>query len=103
MTQSRCGLGFLTEARPSFGVAHRCGRQHFDGDGTVEMGVERAVNYAHSSRSQLVFDAVMAESFADHLQELGPSVYLIILTTRTYPNADPLRQRDVREGAAYVP
>jgi len=67
----------LTETRPSFGIAHRCCRQHLNGDRPVEVGVERAVNYAHSSRAELTFDAVMAESFADHLQELGSERFIL--------------------------
>jgi len=49
--------------------------------GPVEVGVERAINYAHPSSSELCFDAVMPESLADHLLELGPRVYSNILLT----------------------
>ena len=66
IAQGRRGFGLLRETRAAIGVRDGRGRQHFDGHGAVQMGVQRAIDHAHPSRAQLGFDAIVPESFADH-------------------------------------
>ena len=77
IAQGRRGFGLLREARAAIGIGDGGGRQHFDGDGAIQMGVECAIDHAHPSSAQLGFDAIVPESFAYHGQNSSVSDFTV--------------------------
>ena len=60
------GLGFGAETLFQIGIAREFGAEGFDGDDTVERGVDGFVDDAHAAFTELVDDFVIAELRPDH-------------------------------------
>src|ERR1700686_2229976 len=52
MIQAGYGLGFLIEALPQSWVGGKMRGKNLDGNGAVQAGVERAINFAHAARAE---------------------------------------------------
>jgi len=66
MVESGSGAGFATKAFESLRVARELVGQKFEGDEAAEFGVFRLVDDAHTAAAELLDDAVMRDSLADH-------------------------------------
>src|SRR5262249_52369014 len=72
-----------------------------DGDGAVEMSIERPVDHAHAALAELGFYPVMAEGLADH--------WFMLWLARKRVNESPIGRRELqvhaetRHGIAFAP
>jgi hypothetical protein len=58
----------LNEAAFAFGVSHSLRRQYFDGDEAIQMSITGLVDNAHSTLTELLENAIVGKSLADHDQ-----------------------------------
>src|SRR6185436_17281907 len=66
--QCRSRLGFLNEAAFAFGVSYSLRREDFDGDKALQMSITGLVDNAHSTLTELLENAIVRKSLADHDQ-----------------------------------
>src|SRR5262249_10132219 len=66
MIQRRENSCLTLESREPLGVASKCVRESFDGDVPPEVGVERTIHFAHSTRADASGDFVRTETNARH-------------------------------------
>jgi len=67
MAQSGGCASFGCKATAQFGVATSIGRQHLEGNYTMQMGVIRAQNHSHTAAANFLLDPVPADyEFTQH-------------------------------------
>src|SRR5215510_11653711 len=66
MIESRRCASLLHEARLPRRIRHRVARQDLNGHGTIQLGVERAIDHAHAALPELRFDPEVEQASADH-------------------------------------
>ena len=66
VVQIRLGAGFRAETLHDGGITREIGIQDFDGDGTVQMGFESAVDGTHTAFAELRLDQVIFNLRSDH-------------------------------------
>ena len=70
MIQGGCRLGFALETGQGLRVAGNFRGQKFECDETVQAGVLGLVNHTHAATAQLLENAVVRNSLADHCQRM---------------------------------
>jgi hypothetical protein len=66
MVQQSCGSGFLEKASPLIIIDGNMGREEFERDVSVELGVLGFVDYSHASLTKFVEYLIMRNGLADH-------------------------------------
>ena len=67
MRKRRDRLGLALEPRQRRRIVRNRGREHFDGDITIEARIARAIDLAHPAFAQLRQDAVRAKGLTNHV------------------------------------
>ncbi len=62
---------FTLEARQPLGIVHEVVRQNLDGDLAPKVGIERAVDFAHSALAEFGGDLVRADTTACGERQAG--------------------------------
>src|SRR5438094_3276756 len=100
-------LGLLHEASLPLWFSYCLGTEYLDGDGSVQVGIERLVDHAHATLAELRFDPVVAQGLADHdlFASLGdlPAELGMARSVNLAHAAGPNRSRDPPGGAQLDP
>ncbi len=70
VVQSGQDLRFAPEPGDALRVLRHGFRQHLDGDFAAQLGIERPVDFAHTSGPDLLEDAIVGERPAEHGHQL---------------------------------
>ena len=99
-------LGLLHEASLPLWFSYCLGAEYLDGDGSVQVGIERLLDHAHATLAELRFDPVVAQGLADHdlVSSLGdlPAELGMARSVNLAHAAGPNRSRDSPQGPSWI-